>query len=58
MVAVSLLEPRNPLRQVRPFKETMDETLKILQAGGIQKPVLLITGTDVQGRFEDPQLCN
>jgi hypothetical protein len=55
MVAVSLFGTTKPFETgTRPFKETMVETLKILQAGGIQKPVLLITGTDVQGRFEDP----
>ena len=55
LVAVSLFGTKKPFETgTKPFRDTLDTTLSTLQAGGIQKPVLLITGTDVQSRFEDP----
>jgi hypothetical protein len=55
LVAVSLFGTKKPFETgTKKFSDAIDSTLSTLQAGGIQKPILLITGTDVQSRFEDP----
>lgn len=55
LVAISLFGTTKPFETgTKPFKNNLDEIMKTLQAEGIQKPVLLITGTDVRNRFEDP----
>lgn len=55
LVAISLFGTKKPFEAgTKPFKETLDATIYTLQNGSIQKPILLITGTDVQGRFADP----
>jgi len=54
-VAVSLFGTKKPFETgTKSISDAMDSTLSTLKGGGIQKPILLITGTDVQSRFEDP----
>lgn len=55
LVAISLFGSKKPFETgTKPFKDTLDTTIQTLKAGEIEKPVLLISGTDVQSRFIDP----
>jgi len=55
LVAISLFGTRKPFEtETKNFKETMDTAAASFASASIHKPVILITGTDVQSRFVDP----
>jgi len=57
LVALSIFGTTKPFESRRePFNSSLNAAIHDIKAGGINKPILLITGTDVHNQYEDPAI--